>query len=352
MNVEMISLLERIKPIDCSVSDEVQAHLDDLTHPAGSLGRLEDLAMQYCRVRRSSSAVMGRKRIYTFAADHGIADRGVSTAPKVVTQQMVMNMVGGGAAVSVLSRHAGVESVVVDVGIDGDLAPCEGLLIQKVRRGTNDLSSGPAMSVDDAEQAVLVGAKLAHQAVADGVTILGTGEMGIGNTSPSSCLFAALLDCPIEDVTGRGTGIDDETLERKINLLRSGLEVNASALSTPLEALAAVGGLEIAGLCGLILGAASEQVVVVVDGFISAAAALVAWKLKPEVRDYMVFSHHSAEKGYNVFAELTETRPLLDLDFRLGEGTGAALAIGLIDAAMKVYYEMATFSGAGVESCD
>ncbi len=257
-------------------------------------------------------------------------------------------MLQGGSAVNVLARHAGAETRVVDIGVDNPLEGAEGLLRRKVRNSSGDISQGPAMSMEEVRQAIQVGVDLALEAVDEGFTLIGTGEMGIGNTTPSSALLAALLPCPVEDITGRGTGIDDATLEHKTALIRQALEVNSQSLSSPLEALAAVGGLEIAGICGLILGAASRRVPVVVDGFISSAGALAACRHCPRVRDYLFFSHFSAEVGYARFAEAMKIRPILDLGMRLGEGTGAALAMQIIEAAVKIYNEMATFDSAGV----
>jgi nicotinate-nucleotide--dimethylbenzimidazole phosphoribosyltransferase len=340
--------IEKIAPLDTTLLGEIHAHLDNLTKPPGSLGYLEKIAAQYCLITNTTCPVLGRKIIFTFAADHGVASRGVSAFPKEVTPQMVRNMLNGGSGVNVLARHAGAETRVVDIGVDDPLDGAEGLIRRKVRSGSGDISQGPAMSMEEARQAIQVGIDLALEAAREGFTLIGTGEMGIGNTTPSSALFAALLPCPVEEITGRGTGIDDAVLERKTSLIRQALEVNSHSLSSPLKALAALGGLEIAGICGLILGAASQRVPVVVDGFISSAAALCACRLCPQVRGYLFFSHFSAEAGYARFAEMMGIRPILDLDMRLGEGTGAALAMQIIEAAVKIYNEMATFNSAGV----
>ena len=277
-----------------------------------------------------------------------MADEGVSAFPKAVTPQMVRNMLAGGAAINVLARHAGAESCVVDMGVDDPLENAPGLIRRKVRRGTANMAKGPAMSREEAVRALEAGIELAQSAAAEGVRMLGTGDMGIANTTPSSALFAALLPCPVEEITGRGTGIDDAVLTHKIEVIKRSLEVNRARLADPLEALAAVGGFEIAGIAGLVLGGASRRVPVVVDGFISSAGALVACRMKPAVRDYLFFSHKSNEAGHAVFLRLFGAEPLLDLGLRLGEGTGAALAMGLVEAAVKVYNEMATFRSAGV----
>ncbi len=342
-----------IAPVNRSIAAAVQAHLDDLTKPPGSLCRLEEIAMRYCLATGTTQPALGKKAVFTFAGDHGVADSGVSAFPKEVTPQMVMNMLGGGAAINVLGRHAGAEVHVVDIGVADPLeGASEALIRRKIRSGTENIAEGPAMSVDEAREAVEVGIELARSAAAHGIALLGTGEMGIANTTPSSALFAALLPCDVESITGRGTGIDDDRLAHKMAVISKALEVNRERLGSPLEALGAVGGLEIAGICGLILGGAAARVPVVVDGFISSAGALVACRMKPEVSDYLFFSHMSAEAGHATFFEKFGARPLLDLGLRLGEGTGAALAMTLVDAAITLYNQMATFSSAGVANGD
>ncbi len=341
-------VLGRISPVDTTLAATVQAHLDNLTKPRGSLGRLEEIALRYCLARDATQPEMGKKVIYTFAADHGVAAEGVSAFPPEVTVQMVKNMLGGGAAVNVLARQAGAEVRVVDIGVNSPLDDVAGLLRQKIAPGTGNIARGPAMTGAQCRQAMEVGMELAAQAADEGVTLLGTGEMGIGNTTPSAALFAALLPCAVEAATGLGTGITPERLAHKQQIVRRALEANAQDLTDPIGALSAVGGFEIAGICGLILGAAARRVPTVVDGFISTAAALTAWKLCPEVMDYLFFSHLSAEAGHRQFFAQMGVLPLLDLQMRLGEGTGAALAMFMIEAAVKTYREMATFDTAGV----
>ena len=341
-------ILNAITPVDRSLESEIRAHLDNLTKPPGSLGFLEDLAASYCLMTGTTTPRLGKKRIVTFAGDHGVAAEGVSAFPSEVTPQMVYNMLGGGAAINVLAKHVGADLQVVDIGVADPLQDASGLLPRKVRPGTKNMSEGPAMSEEEAIQALQVGVDLAIAAADEGVTLLATGEMGIGNTTPSSALYAALIPCPVVEVTGRGTGIDDHRLQNKIKVIERSLEVNVHLLSNPLSTLAAVGGLEIAGMCGLILGAAGRRVPVVVDGFISTAAALVAMRFMESVSDYLFFSHCSAEAGHRTFFQRLGIRPILDLDLRLGEGTGAALAMQVIEAAVKIYNEMATFDSAGV----
>lgn len=343
--------IRAIMPVNRGLEPKVRARLDSLTKPPGSLGDLEDIAVRYCLVRGTLSPCLGKKIIFSLAGDHGVVAEGVSAYPAEVTRQMVRNMLAGGAAVNVLARHAGAAVRVVDIGVAGSLEGLEGaqgLIVRKVLAGTENIAKGPAMTKEEARRAVEVGIGLAGDAGDEGATIIGTGEMGIGNTTPAAALMAALLPCSARKVTGRGTGIDDVTLVRKVAVVEWALTVNRERLADPLSALAAVGGLEIAGICGLILGAASKKVPVVVDGFISSAGALVACRLCPHVVDYLFFSHLSAEAGHKVFFEQFHAKPILDLGMRLGEGTGAALAMVLIEAAIRVYTEMATFESAGV----
>jgi nicotinate-nucleotide--dimethylbenzimidazole phosphoribosyltransferase len=344
------SILEAITPVDRSLEPEIRAHLDSLTKPPGSLGELEELAALYCLMTDTISPQMGKKRIITFAGDHGVASEGVSAFPSEVTPQMVYNMLAGGAGINVLAKHVGADLQVVDIGVADPLEGASNMLRRKVKAGTANMSRGPAMTREETLQAILVGVDLAHAAADEGVTLLGTGEMGIANTTPSSALYASLIPCPVVEVTGRGTGIDDTRLQHKIKIIERSLEVNAAMLNDPLSTLAAVGGLEIAGICGLILAAAGRKMPVVVDGFISSAAALVAMRLRESVIDYLFFSHCSAEAGHRTFFKHLGIRPILDLNLRLGEGTGAALAMHLIEGAVKIYNEMATFDSAGVSS--
>ena len=340
--------LNAIHPVDRALAPAIQAHLDDLTKPQGSLGRLEELAMRYCLATHTVKPRLGRMRICCFAGDHGVAAEGVSAFPKEVTPQMVLNMLAGGAAINVFTRHVGAELVVVDMGVDAEFADAPSLLKRKVRRGTDSIMRGPAMSVAEAVQALETGIALAEEAAADGVTLLGTGEMGIANTTPAAALFAAYLGCRPEDIAGRGTGVDDERLRHKIAVIAASLEINRARLGDPLQTLAALGGFEIAGIAGLVLGAAARRVPLVVDGFISTAGALAAMRMCPPVADYLFFSHLSDERGHRPVFEKLGVMPILNLGLRLGEGTGAALSLSLIGAAIKMYNEMATFSSARV----
>lgn len=344
--------LASIRPPDPAIGAEVQARLDSLTKPPGSLGRLEEIAKGIAMIRGDARPLPGRKRIVLFAGDHGVAAEGVSAFPQEVTPQMVRNILAGGAAVNVLAEHAGAELVVVDAGVADPLEGAEGLVRRKVRAGTGNIAKGPAMTMEETIAAVEAGVELAFEAASDGVVLLGTGEMGIANTTPSAALLSVLLPAPVESVIGRGTGVDDAGLARKREAIEKALEANAGGLSTPLEALASVGGTEIAAICGLAIGAAARRVPLIVDGFISSAGALAACRLHPLVKEHLLFSHLSCEAGHRTFCERFDVSPLFDLDLRLGEGTGAALAMTLADASLKILDGMATFDSAQVSRAD
>jgi nicotinate-nucleotide--dimethylbenzimidazole phosphoribosyltransferase len=338
----------RILSPDVSTSNEVQRRLDQKTKPRGSLGRLEDLACRIGAIRGTASPEKPTKAIVVMGADHGVAEEGVSAYPQEVTRQMLLNVARGGAAVNVLARHVGARVVVVDMGTRDPLPPTPGILVHRVGAGTNNFTRGPAMSRNQAVQAVESGIRIAADLRAEGTTLIGTGDMGIANTTTSSTLAAAFTGARPEQVTGRGTGIDDLVLGRKTEAVRRALAVNAPDRSDPLGVVAAVGGFEIAGLAGVILGSAAERIPVVLDGFISGAAALVAVRINPHAAAYLIASHRSAEMGHGLILQALGLNPLLDLGLRLGEGTGAALAMSLVDASLRVLDEMATFEAAGV----
>ena len=341
-------LIASVSPIDYFIEKEVQAHLDDLTKPKGSLGRLEELVKQYILITGELAPAIPKKAIFVFAGDHGVTEEGISAFPKEVTYQMVYNFLNGGAGINVLARHAGADVFVVDAGVDFDFDDVPGLLIKKVARGTANMTRGPAMTRDEAITGILNGAILAQEAIDNGYGILATGEMGIGNTTPSSAVTSVLTGKLPEDVTGRGTGIDDEALKKKIQVIKKAVELNRPNPSDAIDVLSKVGGHEISAICGLILGCAANKRPVVVDGFISTAGALIAKSICPTSREYMFASHMSVEQGHRAQIGAMGLRPILDLDLRLGEGTGAALAMTIIDASIKIYGEMATFSGARV----
>ena len=341
-------IIGRIQPPDRRLLAQAQARLDRLTKPPGSLGRLEELAAQYVMITGEMKPTIPRGVVFTFAADHGVVREGVSAYPCEVTPQMVLNFLRGGAGVNVLARHVGVDVRVVDVGVAHDFGPIPGLIDKKVMRGTRNFLSEPAMSRDQAQQAVLVGVELATQAAQEGVGLIGTGDMGIGNTTASAAITSVMTGRPVAEVTGRGTGIDDATHERKVSVIERSLRLHRPDRADALDVLAKVGGLEIGGLAGLILGAAAARVPVVLDGFIAGAAALVAVGLQPLCREYLIASHRSVERGHQAVLDHLGMKPLLDLDLRLGEGTGACLGMSLVFAAIRILTEMATFGEAGV----
>ena len=338
----------QIRPLDAALRKQAQARLDRLTKPLGSLGRLEELAAQYVAITGEMKPNVPRGVVFTFAADHGVAVEGVSAYPRDVTPQMVLNFLRGGAGVNVLARHAGVDVRVVDIGVDYEFGTVPGLFDRKIMKGTRNLSVEPAMTRSQAEQSLLVGMELATNAVQEGIGLIGTGEMGIGNTTPSAAITAVMTGRAVADVTGRGTGIDEAGHVRKVHVIRMALDRHRPDPTDPLDVLAKVGGFEIGGLAGLILGAAAARIPVVLDGFIAGAAALIAVGLQPSCRDYLIASHRSVEEGHRVILDHLSLKPLLDFDLRLGEGTGACLGIDLVYAAIKIYTEMATFGEAGV----
>ena len=340
--------IDRIKPVDTTLLASTQKRLDNKTKPSGSLGRLEEFARRIVVITGQDLPDLSRKVIFTFAGDHGVVEEGVSAFPKEVTAQMVLNLISGGAAVNVLARHAGAEVRVVDVGVDHDFENCPGLIHRKVARGTANLAKGPAMTVEETLAALGVGIEMAEICKGEGVGLVGTGEMGIGNTTPSSALIAALCGLPPDKVTHRGTGINDDSLKIKIAAIEKGLAVNRPDPADPLDLLQKLGGLEIAAIAGLVLGCAANSIPVVVDGFISTAGALIASEMHPDVRDYIFAAHESVEVGHRFMLEQIGADPILDFGMRLGEGTGAALAMPLIEAGVKILAEMATFEQAGV----
>ncbi len=324
------------------------ARLNSLTKPLGSLGRLEEIAARLVQIRETERPECSKKAIFTMAADHGVTEEGVSAYPSEVTKQMVLNFVSGGAAINVLCRHLGIEIVVVDVGVDAEPLAIGSLIEKKIGRGTKNIAKGAAMTEAEVHAAFALGIDLAMSAADQGKTLIGTGEMGIGNTTAASAITAVLTGQPAADVTGRGTGIDDALLRRKIEVVERALAVNRPNSSDGFEVLRKVGGFEIAGLAGLVIGAASRRIPVVVDGFISSAAAAVACVIQPRAKQFLFAGHRSSEPGHEALLEFIGQSPILDLQMRLGEGTGAALAMPIIESAAKLLNEMATFASAGV----
>lgn len=345
---DLLTTIAAIQPLDEAAMAAAEARQGCLTKPQQALGRLESLSIRLAGITGNPLPSMARKAIAVMAGDHGVVAEGISAFPQEVTPQMVYNFMAGGAAINVLGRHVGARVLVTDVGVAADLSAAEGVRHCNVRRGTANMATGPAMTREEAIAAFQVGIDLVEEEVERGLDIIATGEMGIGNTTPSSAIIAAFTGLPAEKVTGRGTGISDAALLRKAGVIAEALRVNSPDPKDPIDVMAKVGGLEIAAMAGVMLGAAAHRIPVVMDGFIAGAAALTAARLRRDVVDYILPSHVSVEVGHQVvFTELGLT-PLFDLQMRLGEGTGAALAMGIIDAAAKVLAEMATFESAGV----
>lgn len=341
----------RLTPTDEAARAEAEAHHLRLTKPPGSLGRLEMLGAQLSAISgQVPPPLPSPAAVAVFAGDHGVHAEGVTPWPQEVTAQMVGNFLAGGAAISVLARQQSAEVVVVDVGVATALDPADGLLDRKVRAGTANLASGPAMTVEEAVQALDVGAEVARYLVASGHRCLVTGDMGIANTTPSAALIAAYTGRAAADVTGRGTGIDDDTLRRKTEILADAAQRVEG--SDPLEVLAAIGGLEIAALAGFIVGGAAERVPVIVDGVIAGAALLTAARLAPDVLGYAIAGHRSVEPGASAVLDELDLAAVIELDLRLGEGSGACLALPIVEASARILREMATFDSAGVAHKD
>ncbi len=341
-------LLERIQVPSQAAGLEARRRLDRLSKPPGSLGRLEEMVWRLAEITGQCPPSVHRPVIFTLAGDHGVVDEGVSAYPRVVTAQMVENLLRGGAAVNVLARLAGARVVVADLGVAGVLPPHPELRAMRIAPGTRNMTRGPAMTREEARAAVEVGVALVETERATSLDLVGTGEMGIGNTTAASAMVAALTGAEIEEVTGAGTGVDQDGWRRKVRAIARALEVNRPDRDDPLDVLAKVGGLEIAGLVGVILTAAAHRIPVIVDGFISGAAALAAARIKPETCHYLIASHRSAEPGHSRVLDALGLTPYLDLGLRLGEGTGAALCIGLARSAVALLTEMATFESARV----
>lgn len=349
-------IIENIKPVNTKIMEEAEQRLDNLTKPRGSLGRLEGFAKKAAGITGKINPVLDRKVIFTMAGDHGVAEEGVSLFPQEVTYQMVANFINGGAGVNVLARHVGAEVIVVDMGVATKFAGfpvsrLAGFKDKKIGFGTKNMAKGPAMTKEEAIKSIEAGIEAFEEEFAKKrIDIVGTGDMGIANTTPSSAIVACITGAPCKEITGRGTGIGDEQLGLKINVIEKALKLNAPDPADPIDILSKVGGYEIGGICGVVLAAAGRQVPVVMDGFISTAGALLAYKLAPKVKDYIFAAHMSQERGHKIALKYMGLEPILDLDMRLGEGTGAALAIGLIEAGVKILNEMATFGQAKVST--
>jgi nicotinate-nucleotide--dimethylbenzimidazole phosphoribosyltransferase len=340
--------IANIKPLDAKSMAQAKERQDILTKPAGSLGRLEALSIQIAGIQGKAQPQIKQKAVIVMAADHGVAARGTSAYPQEVTGEMVLNFLHGGAGINVISRQVGARVIIVDMGVAVKLEANPGLISRRIAAGTQDISKGPAMTAAQAKQALEAGIEIVNAEVKKGLDIVATGDMGIGNTTASAAICAIMTGKTVAGVTGRGTGLDDKQLQQKIMIINEAIAVNKPEASQPLEVLAKVGGFEIGGLAGVILGAAANRIPVVIDGFISGAAALIAAGLCPQAKDYMVAGHCSVEPGHKILLQHLGLKPLLDLEMRLGEGTGAALAMSIAETSVRILNEMATFAEAGV----
>ena len=340
--------INSIKPLDEGAMAEAKMRQDNLTKPQGSLGQLESLSIQIAGIKGEARPRIHHKVIFTLAGDHGITRSGVSVYPSEVTPQMVYNFLRGGAAINVLARQVGAKVIVADLGVASVFERHPQLKDKKVGRGTRNMAEGPAMSREEAIRSIEAGMELVEEELTKGMDILGTGDMGIGNTTPSSAIAAVITGADVAKVTGRGTGLDEEGWKRKVVVIQKALSLNHPDPKDAMDVLSKVGGFEIGGIAGLILAGARYRIPVVIDGFISGAAALIATSLAPEAKPYLIASHQSAEPGHKRILEHLSLMPMLNLSMRLGEGTGAAMVIFLIEASLKILDEMATFAEAGV----
>ncbi len=333
-----------IKPLNHNVYQQANQRLANQARPAGSLGLLEPVSARLAAIFGTLDVRLDNKVIVTCAGDHGITEEGVSLFPQEVTAQMVFNFVNGGASINVLGRHAGARVIAADLGVNFDFEPDLHIFHKKVGKGTANFARGPAMSREEAARSIDAGIEIVNELAADGpLDLLGTGDMGIGNTTPSSAVIAAFSGIPVDQLTGRGTGIDDDALANKIRVIEDSLKLHQPDPNDPLDVLAKVGGFEIGGLAGLVIGAAAAGIPVVCDGLIATAGALIAYELAPAAKDYLFASHRSVEVGHRFMHERLGVEPLLDLQLRLGEGTGAAVAMELLDAATRVLCDIKTF---------
>jgi len=348
---QLQELVKGIRELDAEAMQQAQQRLDSLTKPPGSLGHLENLVKQLAGIQGTPWPKINKKAILLMAGDHGVVEEGVSAFPQEVTPQMVYNFLRGGAAINVLARQAGAKVICTDVGVAFPLEPAD-LMARRVANGTRNMAKGPAMTREEALRALLTGAEVAREAIEEGFNLLATGDMGIGNTTPSSAIVAVFTGLDVKEVVGRGTGVNDQGLARKREIILKAIELNKPDAQDPLDVLTKVGGLEIAAIAGSILQAAYSRVPIVIDGFISTAGALIAAQLCPLATSYMIPSHGSVEPGHRHALALLGFDPLLNLNMRLGEGTGAALAFYLVEAGIRILEEMATFEEAGVSNAE
>ncbi len=348
----MQETLGQITPILSDLADTVQARLDQLTKPQGSLGRLEDIARCCVMITGREHPQVTKKVLFVFCGDHGVAAEGVSAYPREVTAQMVLNCLHGGAAICVLARQLGIDVNIVDVGVDADFSPEQpeqfGFINKKIGRGTANFTQQPAMTQEAAVRAIEVGIALTAKAIHNGAQLIGAGEMGIGNTTSATALLCALSGFSPEELTGVGTGIHEEARQKKIAVIRTALALHTLERADPLGILAHLGGYEIAAMVGVYLAGAAQKVPLLVDGFIATSAAWIACGLSPAVKGHLIFAHCSAEQGHQKVLDALHVQALLDLKMRLGEGTGAALGMSIVESAVRLYSEMATFAEAAV----
>ncbi len=341
------STLQNIKPLDPDAMQKARERLDNLLKPPGSLGRIEDIAIKLAGITGVIGGPVAKKTILVMAGDNGITEEKVSSFPREISTLVAETMVKGLSGVSVLARHAGADLKVVDLGLEGDLM--DGRVInRKIRRMTSNMADGPAMDRGEALRAIETGIEIANAAVDEGADILGTGEIGIGNTTTASAVLHSFGAGSLDEIVGRGAGLTDEGLRHKKDMIRRAVELNRPEPADPVDVLSKVGGFDIAGLCGCYLAAAARRRPIVIDGFIAGTAAVAAVKMHPGVRDFMFTSHASAEPGVAAISRILELHPMLALDMRLGEGTGAALAFHVIEAAVKIINEMGTFKDIGM----
>lgn len=341
--------LANIQGVDRTLIPKTQNRLDNLTKPLGSLGLLERIARDVVVMTGKENPNLKNKVIFTLAADHGISDEGVSAYPKVVTSQMVYNFIRGGAGINVLARHVGAKVVVVDMGVALKLKiKSLNFKDKKINLGTRNFTKGPAMTRKEAIRSIETGIGLVEEELKNNIDIIGTGDMGIGNTTPSSAITSFITGKDVKEITGRGTGIDDNMLKAKIEAIEKAINVNKPNINDPIDILASLGGFEIGGIVGILLGGARYKIPVIIDGFISGASSLIAYKISQTAKEYWFAGHASQEPGHRVQLQYLQLEPILDLKMRLGEGTGACLSMTIIDAACKILNEMATFSSASV----
>lgn len=352
-DIRLEEIISEIHPIDGSWVQKARERTDQLVMPARALGRLHDISERLCGIQKTLKPSVGRKTVLIMAGDHGVVAEGVSAYPQEVTGEMIKTFLGGGAGINAVSRHAGAEVFVVDMGIIPDLDPDsidgrDRLFVRKVGKGTENLAKGPAMTHKEAQEAILTGFELAAGLFKKGIDVLGTGDMGIGNTTPSAAIGAVITGNSLDEMVGRGTGVDDEGLIRKREAIDSGIKVNQPDSKDGLDVLSKIGGFEIGGIAGCVLAGAFHSRPVVIDGIISTAGAMIAHALCPAVVDYLFAGHCSEEPGHRIMLRYLGLEPVLDLGMRLGEGTGGALAMGIMEGAVRVFREVLTFEEAGV----